>query len=102
MADVRKREKIVKEIEKTSESIRKKYRALKTDRIDESIALNRHFKPLIEPRRLFVDSPGVHATKRKSRDEDIQRLPINGEERGTGTRGEKRSERDVRAFHDSA
>ena len=70
MADVREREKIARAIEKTSESIRKKHRALKTGRIDEGIALNRHFKPLIEPLRLFADSPGVRATKRKSRDED--------------------------------
>jgi len=49
---------------------RKKHRALKSGKIEESIALDRHFKPLIEPLRLFVDSPGVHATKRESRDED--------------------------------
>jgi len=41
-------EKIAKEIEKTSELIRKKYRALKTGRIEEDIALNRHFKPIIK------------------------------------------------------
>ncbi|KYN31624.1 hypothetical protein ALC56_14123 [Trachymyrmex septentrionalis] len=70
MADVSEREKIARAIEKTSESICKKHRALKTGRIDEGIALNRHFKPLIEPLRLFADSPGVRATKRKSRDED--------------------------------
>ena len=43
MADVRKREKIAKEIEKTSESIRKKHRALKIGRIEEDMALDRHF-----------------------------------------------------------
>jgi len=37
MADVRKHEKIAMKIEKTSESIRKKYRALKTGRIEEDI-----------------------------------------------------------------
>ncbi|KYN44966.1 hypothetical protein ALC56_00618 [Trachymyrmex septentrionalis] len=68
MADVR--EKIARAIEKTSESIRKKHSALKTDRIEEDIALNKRFKPLIEPLRLFVDSPDVRATKRESRDED--------------------------------
>ena len=44
MADVREREKIAREIEKTSESIRKKHRALKTGKI-EDMALDRHFKP---------------------------------------------------------
>jgi len=63
-------EKIAREIEKTSKSFRKKHRALKTGRIEEGIALDRHFKPLIEPLRLFVDSPGVRATKRESLDED--------------------------------
>ncbi|KYN41595.1 hypothetical protein ALC56_03955 [Trachymyrmex septentrionalis] len=62
MADMRKREKIARVIEKTSESIRKKHRALKTGRIEEGIALNRHFKPL-EPLRLFADNPGVRATE---------------------------------------
>ena len=51
VADVR--EKIAKAIEKTNESIRKKYCALKIGRIDEGIALNRHFnryfKPVISP-----------------------------------------------------
>ena len=47
MADVREREKIVKQIEKTSESIRKKHRALKIDRIDEDIALNKYFNLLL-------------------------------------------------------
>jgi len=49
MADVREREKIAREIKKTSESIRKKHRALKTDRIEEDITLDRHFKPIIKP-----------------------------------------------------
>ncbi|KYN14541.1 hypothetical protein ALC57_13238 [Trachymyrmex cornetzi] len=75
MADVREREKIVREIEKTSESIRKKHRALKTGRIEEGIALDRHFKPLIEPLRLFADNPGERATKRESRDEDAASAP---------------------------
>jgi len=45
---MREREKIAREIEKTSESIRKKHRALKTSRIEEDIALDRHFKPIIK------------------------------------------------------
>jgi len=70
MADVCERKKIVREIEKTSESIRKKHCALKTGRIEENITLNRHFKPLIKPLRLFVDS--VHATKRELRDDNVE------------------------------
>ena len=70
MADVREREKIAREIEKTSESIRKKHRALKTDRIEEDMALDRHFKPIIKPLRQIVDSSDVHAIKRQSRDDD--------------------------------
>jgi len=37
----------IKEIAKTSDSIRKKYRALKTGKM-EDIALERHFKSIIE------------------------------------------------------
>jgi len=48
--DIREREKVVKEIEKTAESIRKKHRALKTDKIEKDIATKNHFKPIIEPR----------------------------------------------------
>ena len=70
MVDVRKHEKIAREIEKTSQSIRKKHHTLKTDKIEEDIALDRHFKPLIEPLRFFVDSPSMRATKRESRNED--------------------------------
>ncbi|EGI66420.1 hypothetical protein G5I_05055 [Acromyrmex echinatior] len=45
MADVREREKIAREIEKTSKSIRKKHCAPKTGRIEEDMPLDRHFKP---------------------------------------------------------
>jgi len=48
IADVREREKIAREIEKTSESIRKKHRALKIDKIEEDMVLDRHFKPIIK------------------------------------------------------
>jgi len=57
MANVREREKIAREIEKMSESICKKHRALKTDRIEEDIALYRHFKPIIKPLQQIVDNP---------------------------------------------
>lgn len=48
------REKIVKEIAKTSESIRRKHRALKTGKMAEDIALEKHFKPIIEPLQKIV------------------------------------------------
>ncbi|KYN09192.1 hypothetical protein ALC57_18705 [Trachymyrmex cornetzi] len=93
MADVREREKIVREIEKTSESIRKEHRALKTGRIEESIALDRHFEPLIEPLRLFADNPGERATKRESRDEDAPSAPKRErKEEEEQKEGEKASE----------
>jgi len=47
--DIREREKVVKEIEKTVESIRKKHRALMTGKIEKDIATKSHFKPIIEP-----------------------------------------------------
>ncbi|KYQ48101.1 hypothetical protein ALC60_12863 [Trachymyrmex zeteki] len=75
MADVCEREKIVREIQKTSESIRKKHRALKTGKIEESMELGRHFKPIIKPLRQIVDSPGLHAIKRESRDDDAASAP---------------------------
>ena len=58
MADVREREraKIAREIEKTSESICKKHRAMKTGRIEENIMLDRHFKLVIKPLRLFLNA----------------------------------------------
>ncbi|KYQ46571.1 hypothetical protein ALC60_14430 [Trachymyrmex zeteki] len=92
MADVREREKIARGIEKTSESIRKKHRALKTDRIEEGIALDRHFKPLIEPLRLFVDNLGERATKRESRDEDAASAPKRERKEEEQEEGEEASE----------
>jgi len=50
------RERIVKQIAKTSDSIRKKYRALKTGKMDEDIALERHFKPVIEPLKQIAEN----------------------------------------------
>jgi len=44
MTNVCEREKIAKEIEKTSELIRKKHRTLKIGRIEEDIVLDKHFK----------------------------------------------------------
>ena len=70
MIDVREREKIAREVEKTSESIRKKHRALKTGRIKEDIILDRHFKRIIKFLQQIVDSSPVRAIKRYSRDDN--------------------------------
>jgi len=56
------REKVVREIEKTVESIRKKHRALKTGKIEEDITTKSHFKPNIEPLQKIV---GNSSTLRK-------------------------------------
>ncbi|EZA62151.1 hypothetical protein X777_03758 [Ooceraea biroi] len=47
---------MVKEIAKTSDSIRKKHRALKTGKMVEDAALERHFRPIIEPLQKLVDN----------------------------------------------
>lgn len=54
--DITERERIAKQIAKTSESIRKKYRALKTGKMEEDVALERHFKPVIEPLKQIVEN----------------------------------------------
>ena len=54
MDNIKGREKIAKEIAKTSDSSRKTYRALKTGKMEEDIALERHFKPIIEPLKQIV------------------------------------------------
>jgi len=48
------REKIAKQIAKTSDSIRKKYRALKAGKMEEDIALERYFKPIVKPLKQIV------------------------------------------------
>ncbi|KYQ50668.1 hypothetical protein ALC60_10240 [Trachymyrmex zeteki] len=50
------RERIAKKIAETSDSIRKKYRALKTGKMEEDIELERHFKPIIEPLKQIVEN----------------------------------------------
>jgi hypothetical protein len=52
--EIKDRERLAKQIAKTSDSIRRKYRALKTGKMDEDIALERHFKPIIEPLKQIV------------------------------------------------
>jgi len=54
MVDVHARE---KNCEGDRENERIKKRALKTDRIEENMAMDRHFKPIIKPLQQIVDSP---------------------------------------------
>ena len=55
MDNIKGREKIAKEIAKTSDSSRKTYRALKTGKMEEDIALERHFKPIIDPLKQIIE-----------------------------------------------
>jgi len=54
--EIKDRERIAKQIAKTSDSIRKKYRALKAGKMEEDIALERHFKPIVEPLKQIVEN----------------------------------------------
>jgi len=56
MSDNSNREKIAREIAKTSQSIRKKYRALKTGKIEEDVVLEKQFKPITEPLKQLVEN----------------------------------------------
>ena len=94
MADVRERKKIAREIERRA--IRKKHHALKTGRIEKDMALDRHFKPIIKSLQQIVDSPGVRAIKRQSRDDGAasasKRERKEEEEEKEEEEGEKESE----------
>ena len=86
------REKIAKEIEKTSESIYKKHRALKIGRIEEDMALDRHFKPIIKTLRQIIHSPGIRTIKIELHYNDVasvlEKMKEKREEReGGGGRG---------------
>jgi len=78
--------------EKTSESIRKKHRALKIDRIEKDMALNRYFKPIIKLLRQIVDSPvrAINSPVRQSRDDD-ERLSPSVREKKRRRRERKRA-----------
>ncbi|XP_071579217.1 uncharacterized protein [Temnothorax nylanderi] len=54
--EIRERERIANQIAKTSNSIRKKYHALKIGKMEEDIALERHFKHIIEPLRQIAEN----------------------------------------------
>jgi len=81
--NIREREKIAREIEKTSESIRKKHRALKTGKIDDDIAVKTRFKPIIEPLQKIVDSSSMRAIKDEpelSDNDDVKTLSVQKRE----------------------
>ncbi|KAL6257822.1 hypothetical protein P5V15_011416 [Pogonomyrmex californicus] len=54
--DVARQEKTAREIAKTQNSIRKKYRELKTDEIEEEIALERRLKPIVQPLKRIAEN----------------------------------------------
>lgn len=56
--DIKNREKVVEDIAKTSESIRKKCRALKTGQMEEDMVLERQLKPIIEPLKQIAQNVG--------------------------------------------
>ncbi|XP_070154031.1 uncharacterized protein [Polyergus mexicanus] len=97
--DIREREKIARAIVKTSESIRKKYRALKTGKIDEDIVLDRRFRRLIEPLRKIVDNSSSIAVKNEpgsNTDARIETLSIPKREKHDAT-PQKRKRSNVRS-----
>jgi len=85
------REKVVREIEKTAESIRKKHRALKTGKIEEDIATKSHFKPIIEPLQKIVDNSSV--IKDEPRD-DVKTFSVQKREEDLKSSKRKRSSLD--------
>ena len=54
--EIKDRERIAKEIAKTIEAICRKYQALKTGKMEEDIALERYFKPIVEPLKYIVEN----------------------------------------------
>jgi len=54
--EIKDRERIAKQVAKTSDSICKKYRALKVGKMEEDIALERHFKLIVEPLKQIVEN----------------------------------------------
>jgi len=54
--EIKNRERITKQIAKTSNLICKKYRALKTSKMEEDIALERHFKPIVKSLKQIIEN----------------------------------------------
>jgi len=92
--DIREREKIAKEIEKTTESIRKKHRALKTGKIEEDIAIKSHFKPIIEPLQKIVDNSSRRAIKDEPHDDDVD-IETTFAQKDAVRRNMKRNQKDI-------
>ncbi|KYN10236.1 hypothetical protein ALC57_17634 [Trachymyrmex cornetzi] len=72
------REKVAKEIAKTSDSICEKYRALKSGKMDKDIALERHFKPIVDPLKQIVEN-----TADSSKDPIMTETIFSGEDKET-------------------
>ncbi|KAL6268016.1 hypothetical protein P5V15_001096 [Pogonomyrmex californicus] len=74
MDNIKDREKIAKQIAKTSDSIRKKYRALKIGKIAENTALQRCFKPIVEPLKQIVEkTEESQSIKKEAKDFGIKK-----------------------------
>ncbi|XP_067214604.1 uncharacterized protein [Linepithema humile] len=70
--DIDEREKIAKEIARTSESIRKKHRTLKTGRVEQEVQLEKRLKPIVEPLKRIVENI-------KGDDDSVDDLEIKNE-----------------------
>jgi len=79
--NIREREKIAKEIEKTSKSIRKKHRALKTNKIEDDITVKTRLKPIMEPQKI-IDSSSMRVIKNEPKlpDDDVKTLSVQKRE----------------------
>jgi len=84
------REKIAREIAKTSELIRKKYHALKTGKMEEDVILERQFKPITEPLKQLVENTiGIESDTPKI--EPLSTLGEKHEEKKESKRAMKRT-----------
>ena len=53
--EIEKRERLAKEVARTSEAIRKKHRALKTGRVEQEVQLRKQLKQIVEPLQQIVE-----------------------------------------------
>ena len=53
---IEERERLAKEVARTSEAIRKKHRALKTGRVEQEVQLRKQLKPIVEPLQQIVEN----------------------------------------------
>ena len=93
--DIKDRERIAKQIAKTSGSIRRKYHALKTGKMDEDIAAKRHFRPLIGPLQKIADNSSSFVVKKEPEsdtDSEIEALSIKKREEDATPKKRKRSD----------